>query len=128
MPSGGRRWTPSSDAANRWIFPELVEEPWAGTQWIAVPVAPDDATHAVDVTGIGDLAVRSLLAHEQYLRGLGVEDHRAYATELLDGQTARRRLAVRWPGGRRVRADPWPGGAGNLSRRRAPPSVPSDDG
>jgi LmbE family N-acetylglucosaminyl deacetylase len=76
------------DAANRWIFPELVEEPWAGTQWIAVPVAPDDATHAVDVSGVGDLAVRSLLAHEQYLRGLGVEDHRAYANELLDGQAA----------------------------------------
>lgn len=77
-----------ADAANRWIFPELADEPWAGTQWIAVPVHADAATHAVDVSGIGDVAVRSLLAHEAYLRGLGIDDHRTYATELLDGQAA----------------------------------------
>ena len=77
-----------ADAANRWIFPELAEDRWAGTQWIAVPVPPDDATHAVDVGAVGELAIRSLLAHEQYLRGLGVEDPRAYATELLEGSTA----------------------------------------
>ena len=98
MPSGARRWTPSSDAANRWIFPDLAEEPWAGVQWIAIPFDPSRATHAVDMSGIGDTAVRSLVAHEQYLRGLGVEDPVAYA----DGDArAARRLAsrrVRRPG------------------------------
>ncbi len=77
-----------ADAANRWIFPELAEEPWAGVQWIAVADDPSRATHAVDTSGIGDTAVRSLLAHEQYLRGLGVADPVAYATEMLDGQAA----------------------------------------
>ena len=77
-----------ADAANRWIFPELGEDRWAGTQWIAVPVPPEDATHAVDVGAVGELAIRSLLAHEQYLRGLGVDDARSYATELLDGAAA----------------------------------------
>ena len=43
-----------ADAANRWIFPELAEEPWAGVQWIAIPDDPSRATHAVDVSGIGD--------------------------------------------------------------------------
>jgi LmbE family N-acetylglucosaminyl deacetylase len=86
------------DAANRWIFPELDEEPWAGTQWIAVAVPPADATHAVDLEGVAELAIDSLLAHEAYLRGLGVEDHRAYAVELLDGQAAA--VAPRF-GGRR---------------------------
>ncbi len=77
-----------ADAANRWIFPELAEDRWAGTQWIVVPVPPEDATHAVDVGAVRELAIRSLLAHEQYLRGLGVDDPRAYATELLDGATS----------------------------------------
>lgn len=76
------------DAANRWIFPELTEAPWAGTQWIAVAVHAAAATHAVDVSGIGDVAVRSLVAHEAYLRGLGVDDHREYATALLHRQAA----------------------------------------
>ena len=77
-----------ADAANRWIFPELTEEPWSGTQWIAVQAMVDEATHAVDVSAVGDTAVRSLVAHEQYLRGLGVDDPVAYATEMLDGQTS----------------------------------------
>ena len=75
-----------ADAANRWIFPDLDAEPWAGTQWIATPVDPSVATHAVDISAIGDLAVRSLAAHEQYLRGLGVDDAVAYATTMLDAQ------------------------------------------
>jgi len=77
-----------ADAANRWIFPDLADEPWAGVQWIAIPDDPSRATHAVDVSGIGDTAVRSLVAHEQYLRGLGIADPVAYATEVLGGQTA----------------------------------------
>ena len=77
-----------ADAANRWIFPELAEQRWAGVQWIAIPDDPSRATHAVDVSGIGDIGVRSLVAHEQYLRGLGVDDPVAYATDVLGGQTA----------------------------------------
>jgi LmbE family N-acetylglucosaminyl deacetylase len=77
-----------ADAANRWIFPELDGDPWTGTQWIAVPIHAAAATHAVDISAIGDVAVRSLVAHEAYLRGLGVDDARAYATALLEGQAA----------------------------------------
>jgi LmbE family N-acetylglucosaminyl deacetylase len=75
-----------SDAANRWTFSELAEEPWAGVRWIAVPEAPTRATHAVDLSAAGDTAVRSLAAHEQYLRALGIEDPIAWATEMLGGQ------------------------------------------
>jgi LmbE family N-acetylglucosaminyl deacetylase len=75
-----------SDAANRWIFPDLDGEPWAGTRWIAVQATPSSATHAIDIGEAGDVGVRSLAAHEQYLRALGVEDPVAYATELLSGQ------------------------------------------
>jgi LmbE family N-acetylglucosaminyl deacetylase len=77
-----------ADAANRWIFADLVEEPWAGVQWIAIPDDPSRATHAVDISGIGDAGVRSLVAHEQYLRGLGVTNPVAYATEMLEAQAA----------------------------------------
>jgi LmbE family N-acetylglucosaminyl deacetylase len=87
-----------ADAANRWIFPDLVEEPWAGVQWIAIPDDPSRATHAVDISGGGDAGVRSLVAHEQYLRGLGVTDPVAYATEMLGAQAAA--IAERF-GGRR---------------------------
>ena len=86
------------DAANRWIFDELAEEPWARTQWIAVAVGPDDATHAVDVEAVEELAIRSLLAHDAYLRGLGVTDPRGYAVDLLGGQSTS--VAPRF-GGRR---------------------------
>jgi LmbE family N-acetylglucosaminyl deacetylase len=77
-----------ADAANRWIFTDLAEEPWAGVQWIAIPDDPSRATHAVDISGIGDAGVRSLVAHEQYLRGIGVTDPVAYATEMLAAQAA----------------------------------------
>ncbi len=76
-----------SDAANRWIFTDLAEEPWAGVEWIAVQSIGAAATHAVDVSAIGDLAVRSLAAHEQYLRALGTDDPLAYATRVVGTQT-----------------------------------------
>jgi LmbE family N-acetylglucosaminyl deacetylase len=75
-----------ADAANRWIFPDLDEPPWTGTRWVAVQATPTRATHAVDIEAVGDAGVRSLLAHEQYLRGLGVDDLVAYATTTLEGQ------------------------------------------
>jgi len=75
-----------SDAGNRWIFPDLPGEPWAGVQWIAVPHSPQE-THAVDVSAVLDKAIASLVAHEQYLRGIGIDEPVAFATQLIEGQT-----------------------------------------
>jgi LmbE family N-acetylglucosaminyl deacetylase len=60
------------DAANRWVFRELVDEglePWSAKQ-ILVSGSPL-ASHAVDVTDHLDRGVASLEAHGEYLRGLG---------------------------------------------------------
>ncbi|CAN5146982.1 PIG-L family deacetylase [soil metagenome] len=64
------------DAANRWIFPELVEEglqPWAGVRQVWAQSSPR-SRHAVDVTDTFDLGVDSLRAHAAYLTGLGTAD------------------------------------------------------
>lgn len=61
-----------ADAGNRWIFPELSEEPWKGVRYVAVADSPQ-ATHAVEVGDTMDEAVASLEAHRAYLDGLG--DH-----------------------------------------------------
>ncbi|HEX5365607.1 MAG TPA: PIG-L deacetylase family protein [Acidimicrobiales bacterium] len=74
------------DAANRWVFTDLVDaagrplEPWAGVEHVAVVASPR-ATHAVDVTDTFELGVASLRAHAAYLRGLGDPD----PDELLRG-------------------------------------------
>jgi LmbE family N-acetylglucosaminyl deacetylase len=60
------------DAANRWVFRELLDEglaPWRATH-VLVHASPQ-ATHGVDVTETFDLGVASLAAHGEYLRGLG---------------------------------------------------------
>jgi LmbE family N-acetylglucosaminyl deacetylase len=61
------------DAANRWIFPDLVDEgfhPWPGITHIYV-MGANHPTRAVDVTAtLGD-GIESLRAHGTYLRGLG---------------------------------------------------------
>jgi LmbE family N-acetylglucosaminyl deacetylase len=60
------------DAANRWVFRDLADEglePWRAPQ-ILVPWSPV-STHAVDVTETFDAGVSSLLAHSEYMRGLG---------------------------------------------------------
>lgn len=59
------------DAANRWVFRELLDEglpPWHARH---VLVAGGDCRHGVDVTDHFDAGVRSLEAHAQYLAGLG---------------------------------------------------------
>jgi LmbE family N-acetylglucosaminyl deacetylase len=59
------------DAANRWVFRELLDEgfpPWHAKQ---VLVAGGRAGHGVDVTEHFDAGVASLEAHAQYLAGLG---------------------------------------------------------
>ncbi|MBC3189610.1 PIG-L family deacetylase [Pseudonocardia sp. C8] len=57
------------DAANRWIFPGIGGEPWAGVHGVALAGSPR-ARHAVDISDHIDAAVASLRAHEQYLAGL----------------------------------------------------------
>jgi LmbE family N-acetylglucosaminyl deacetylase len=62
------------DAANRWIFPELLAEglePWAGVRMIGSgpPVHP---THGLDVTDYFELGVASLREHAAYLEALGM--------------------------------------------------------
>jgi LmbE family N-acetylglucosaminyl deacetylase len=71
------------DAANRWVFPEQIDdeglEP-AGVRWILIPgIAGDlDATHGVDVTGEPlQRGIASLEAHAAYLAAL--PDHPAPA-------------------------------------------------
>jgi LmbE family N-acetylglucosaminyl deacetylase len=63
------------DAANRWVFRELLGEnlePWKARQ-ILVAASPL-STHAVDVTDSFDRGVASLAAHSDYLNGLGDND------------------------------------------------------
>lgn len=60
------------DAANRWVFRELLDEglePWqAGTVLVA---GSQHATYGVDVTDTFEQGIASLEAHAEYLRGLG---------------------------------------------------------
>lgn len=60
------------DAANRWIFPELLQEglqPWGGVKMVCVAGSPTP-THTVDVTGFLDKGIASLKAHREYIQNL----------------------------------------------------------
>jgi LmbE family N-acetylglucosaminyl deacetylase len=60
------------DAANRWVFRELLDEdlpPWRASR-ILVAASPQSA-HGVDVTDTFAQGVASLQAHAEYLGGLG---------------------------------------------------------
>lgn len=60
------------DAANRWIFTDLLDEglePWSGVRWVGIS-GTNHPTHAVDVGGFLDAGVASLEAHSAYLDGL----------------------------------------------------------
>jgi LmbE family N-acetylglucosaminyl deacetylase len=60
------------DAANRWVFPELLDEglqPWS-VRWLLIGGDPRP-THGVDVTGEPlERGIASLEAHGQYLAGI----------------------------------------------------------
>jgi LmbE family N-acetylglucosaminyl deacetylase len=60
------------DAANRWVFRELLDEdlqPWS-VRWLLVS-GDDRPTHGVDITGEPlDRGIASLEAHAQYLAGI----------------------------------------------------------
>lgn len=61
------------DAANRWVFPELLDEghePWPEVRFVLVAASPR-SDHFVDVTDSLDAGIASLQAHAAYLRGLG---------------------------------------------------------
>ena len=63
------------DAANRWIFPELLNaglEPWNGVRFVAV-FGPSKPTHGIDVTGHWEQGMESLRQHRAYLEYLGQE-------------------------------------------------------
>jgi LmbE family N-acetylglucosaminyl deacetylase len=80
----------ASDAGNRWIFPELVEqglEPWDGVRWVAV-AGSATPTHAVEATAGLEAAVRSLLEHRAYIEALTDQDPETYVREFLATTTA----------------------------------------
>jgi LmbE family N-acetylglucosaminyl deacetylase len=61
------------DAANRWVFPELLDEghePWAGVGFVLVASSPQSG-HFVDVSDQLGVGIASLQAHRAYLEGLG---------------------------------------------------------
>jgi LmbE family N-acetylglucosaminyl deacetylase len=63
------------DAANRWVFRELLDDglqPWNGVRAVLAAGSPL-ATHGVDVTDHFQKGVESLQAHAAYLSGLGTE-------------------------------------------------------
>jgi LmbE family N-acetylglucosaminyl deacetylase len=72
------------DAANRWIFPELLAEgcmPWHGVRMVCIDASPY-ATHAVDVTAYIEQGIASLQAHRMYLQNLGADfDPRTFLCE-----------------------------------------------
>jgi len=73
------------DAANRWIFRDLLAEglePWGGVRAVLVGGSPQ-ATHGVDTTGFLDRGVDSLKEHRAYLDGLGNPDFDV--AEFLEG-------------------------------------------
>ena len=102
-PSGGRRWTPSRDAANRWIFPELAEDRGPARSGSPCPSTTRRRhPRRRRVRHRRHRRCARCVAHEQYLRGLGVEDPGRTRPTCW---TVRRRPSprVRRPGRRGVR-------------------------
>ncbi|MFE4602905.1 PIG-L deacetylase family protein [Kitasatospora indigofera] len=86
------------DAANRWVFPDLLDEghqPWGGVKELWAAGSPD-ARHAVDTTDSFEAGVASLKAHRAYLAGLGGD--MANAADFLEGfaRSSGSRLGVRY--------------------------------
>ncbi len=69
---GGALLDATRDAANRWVFPELVAEgleAWHGLRFAAFNASPM-ADHFVDVTDFLDKGIASLAEHRVYLENL----------------------------------------------------------
>lgn len=63
------------DAANRWIFPEQLQdgiEPWDGVKEVWAAGSPQ-SRHGIDITETFGAGVLSLQAHRAYIEGLGWE-------------------------------------------------------
>jgi LmbE family N-acetylglucosaminyl deacetylase len=61
------------DAANRWVFPELVEEghePWDGVRFVLAASSPR-SRHYIDISDALDVGMASLRAHAAYFEALG---------------------------------------------------------
>jgi LmbE family N-acetylglucosaminyl deacetylase len=72
------------DAANRWVFGDLAEEPWRGVRFTLVANSPQ-ARHYVDVTGHLAAGVASLKAHRVYFDRLGRDfDPEAFLTGVCE--------------------------------------------
>jgi len=74
------------DAANRWVFRELLTEglePWNGVRMVLASGSPY-ARHGVDITDHFAAGVASLQAHAAYLKGLGDDHPMADAEEFLE--------------------------------------------
>jgi len=72
------------DAANRWVFTELLDEglgPWAGVRQVWAAGSPA-ATHAADITETFERGVASLEAHAAYLAAL--DSSMGHASEFLE--------------------------------------------
>ncbi|MEP6665090.1 MAG: PIG-L deacetylase family protein [Nocardioidaceae bacterium] len=64
------------DAANRWVFRELLDaglEPWSGVVEVWAASSPG-SRHVADTTETFDRGVESLRAHQAYIDGLGWQD------------------------------------------------------
>jgi len=86
------------DAANRWVFRDLLDEglePWDGVRQVWAGMSPS-ARHGIDVTDTFEVGVESLRAHDAYLRGLGSGDFDP--AEFLEAvsRAAGTRLGVRY--------------------------------
>ncbi|MBM2613943.1 PIG-L family deacetylase [Actinoplanes sp. LDG1-06] len=91
------------DAANRWVFRDQGLEKWGGVRQVWAAGSPL-SRHGVDVTDTFALGVRSLEAHDAYLRGLnwGGPDGSGFdAEEFLEGfsRQAGSRLGVKYAAG-----------------------------
>lgn len=72
------------DAANRWVFTDLGEEPWQGVRFALFAGSPLSA-HYTDVTGHLDAGIASLRAHKVYLDNLGGDfDPAAFLTGIAE--------------------------------------------
>jgi LmbE family N-acetylglucosaminyl deacetylase len=87
-----------ADAGNRWVFPDLNLEPWAGVKYVAITSSPHP-THAADIGDHLETAVASVQAHATYLAALGPRfaDVRGPLTAYLTGIGQRAGLVAAVP-------------------------------
>ena len=87
-----------ADSSNEWIFRDLDEPPWRGTQYVAVTEMLDPP-HEVDVSEHVEKAVESLSEHRRYLELLSDTPVDEQARQVVDMSTltedGRRRVGFR---------------------------------